>query len=328
MTVTVAMHERSLADIGDRLKALALDVDVVSFGDDGNYRIGGAAVAPADVDVDYVWLSQRIGSPAARDQAFDTVLATRSVDVVQTFNAGLDHPFYRQAADRGIRICNSSAQSVAIAEYTMAQVLALFHPVDKQRRMQSEKEWAVTPFREISRTKWLIVGYGAIGGATGRRAKAFGAEIMAIRRNPTTGGEVDRAGRLEDLPGFLPEADVILLSCPLTDATRDLADAAFFAAAKPGAILVNVGRGGLIDDAALIAALDADKLECAVLDVFRTEPLPTDDPLWSHPKVRLTSHTSFAGSGVQHRWDQLFLDNIARYAKGEPLDRLVDPADI
>ena len=328
MTVTLAMHANSFAKIGERLKALALDIDVITFEDDGRYRIDGAAVAPADVEVDYVWLSQQIGNMAARDAAFDTVLATKRVDVVQTFNAGLDHPFYRKTADRGIRICNSSAQSVAIAEYTLAQVLALFHPVARQRQMQADKEWAVTPFREISRTKWLIVGYGAIGGEVGKRAKAFGAEVMAIRRNPTVGDEVDRAGRLEDVPTFLPEADVILLSCPLTDATRDLADAGFFAAAKKGAVLVNVGRGGLIDDAALIAALDADKLECAVLDVFRTEPLPTDDPLWTHPKVRLTSHTSFAGSGVQHRWDQLFLDNIVRYTKGEPLERVVDPADI
>ena len=97
---------------------------------------------------------------------------------------------------------------------------------------------------------------------------------------------------------------------------------------KPGATLVNIGRGGLIVDHALLAALDRGRLDTAVLDVFRTEPLPKDDPLWSHPGVRLTAHTSFNGDGVQDRWDALFIDNIARYARGVPLAREVDPADI
>jgi phosphoglycerate dehydrogenase-like enzyme len=119
-----------------------------------------------------------------------------------------------------------------------------------------------------------------------------------------------------------------VLACSLTEATRGLAGKRFFAAAKPGAIIVNIGRGGLVDDSALIAALDAGRLDRAILDVFHTEPLPADDPLWSHPKVHLTPHTSFAGDGVQGRWDDLFLDNIARYVRGEPLARLVDPADI
>ena len=92
-----------------------------------------------------------------------------------------------------------------------------------------------------------------------------------------------------------------------------------------GGILVNVARGGVVDDDALIAALDQGRVATAILDVFHTEPLPEDDPLWAHPGVRLTPHTSFAGDGVQGRWDALFLDNIARFARGEPLEREVDP---
>jgi phosphoglycerate dehydrogenase-like enzyme len=327
MTVTVAMHENSLAHIGARLDALRLDIRVLPFTADGVFRIDGRPVPPAEVAADYVWLSSHIGQDG-QAAAFELVLACRSVDVLQTYNAGLDHPFYRQAAAKGIRICNSSAQSVAIAEYVMAQVLALLHPIERQRAQQAARQWQVTRFREISRTHWLIVGYGAIGGAVAMRAKAFGAGTSVVRRQPATDPYVDRAGRLDDLPSFLPDADVIVLACPLTDATRDLAGEAFFAAAKSGAILVNIGRGGLVDDAALIAALDAGRLETAVLDVFRTEPLPAADPLWAHPKVRVTPHTSFAGDGVQQRWDDLFLDNIARYVRGEPLARLVDPADI
>ena len=97
---------------------------------------------------------------------------------------------------------------------------------------------------------------------------------------------------------------------------------------KPGAILVNIARGGVVDDDALLAALDAGQVETAILDVFNTEPLPEDHAFWRHPNIRLTPHTSFFGDGVEGRWDRLFLDNIARYAAGETLIREVDPADI
>lgn len=328
MTVTVAMHERSLAHIRDRLDALKLDIRVLPFTAEGMFDIDGKAVPPGDVAVDYVWLSSHIGQGGGSAVAFKLVLDCKSVDVLQTFNAGLDHPFYRQAADKGIRICNSSAQSVAIAEYVLGQTMAVLQPIERQRAQQAAKQWQVTRFREISRTHWLIVGYGAIGSEVARRARAFGATISVVRRAPATDAYVDRAGRLDDLPALLPDADVIVLACPLTDATRGVAGERFFAAARPGAILVNIGRGGLVDDAALIAALDAGRLDTAILDVFHTEPLPPEDPLWTHPKVRLTPHTSFAGDGVQERWDRLFLDNIARYVRGEPLARVVDPADI
>ena len=97
---------------------------------------------------------------------------------------------------------------------------------------------------------------------------------------------------------------------------------------KAGTILVNVARGAIIDDAALLAALETPGLATAILDVFATEPLPADSPLWGHPKVRMTSHTSFAGSGVRNRWDALFLDNIQRFVKGQPLANEVDPASL
>jgi len=328
MTTTIAMYEKSLAHIGGRLDALGLDVEVITFGPDGMFDLAGGKTDPGEVSADYVWLSAHINADDAQKTAFDTVLAMKSAGVLQTFNAGLDHPFYKQASDKGIRICNSSAQGVAIAEYVMAQVLSVTHPVDLQRRQQAEKTWKITRFRELSRTHWLILGFGPIGQEVAKRVKAFGAKTTVVRRSPKTSETVDRAGTSADLQTFLPDADIILLACALNDTTRGMVDEAFFRAVKPGAILVNIARGGLIDDAAMIAALDDGRLETAVLDVFHTEPLPTDDALWSHPKVRLTPHTSFGGDGVQDRWDELFLDNIQRFAKGEPLGQEVDPKDI
>lgn len=328
MPVTVAMYDKSYEHIRDRLEALKLDITVHTFGKDGMFRIDGAAVPPGEVAVDYFWLSSHLNPDNAAKTAFDTALACKSVDVLQTFNAGLDNPVYKQMSDKGIRLCNSSAQAVAIAEYTMAHVLSLYHPIDLQREQQAAKVWKMTPFPELSLTNWLIVGYGPIGQEVARRVKAFGASTTVVRRSPATSELVDKAGTMADLPEFLPQADVILLACSLTDETRGFADESFFSHVKPGALLVNVARGPLIEDAAMIAALDDGRLSHAVLDVFHTEPLPTDDPLWSHPKVRLTPHTSFAGNGGRGRWDNLFLDNVARYANGEKLAFEVDPKDI
>lgn len=324
MTV-LALHHASHAAIRTRLEALALDLQIATFSDAGSYRLNGAAIPAEEMEIDYLWLRSDINAEG-RDTVFGNVLKTKRIDVLQTFNAGLDHPFYADLAAKGTRICNSSAQGVAIAEFVFGQVLSVLQPIAEQRQMQADRDWRITPYREISQTHWLVLGYGPIGQALTRRLKAFEAEVSVIRRTAVPTDHADRVGAASDLRGFLPDADVVVLACPLNDQTRGLASGAFFRTMKPGAILVNVARGPLIDDAALIAGLDAGAPSVAILDVFHTEPLPKDDPLWSHPKVRLTPHTSFAGDGSQGRWDRLFLDNIARFAAGEPLGQEVDPA--
>jgi phosphoglycerate dehydrogenase-like enzyme len=328
MAPTVAIYDKAYEAIKPRLDALGLDLSVVPFTREAEYLVGGKAAAPEDVAVDYLWLSPMISAEKLQQVAFDMALRTKKVGVLQTFNAGLDDPFYKKLSDKGARICNSSAQSVAISEYVMAHVMSLVHPIALQADQQKRKHWQVTPFREISQTTWLILGFGPIGQAIAKRVKAFGAKTIVVRRTPQTSDIVDTSGTTADLPELLPQADVIVIACPLNAETRGLAGKAFFDAVKPGALLVNIARGAIIDDKALMAALDAGRLEHAVLDVFHTEPLPQDDPLWTHPKVRVTPHTSFGGNGTRGRWDQLFLDNIARFAKGEPLQNVVDPASL
>ncbi len=328
MPVTVAIYEKALARLAPRLEPLGLDLEFRPFTSDGAYRIGGATVAPSEVDVDYIWLSPDISLEGIQATAFGLVLDTRSIGVLQTFNAGLDHPAYAKVAARGVRICNSSAQAVAISEYVVAEVLAHFPPIEQRRKLQAASEWQRTPFREIARTNWLILGFGPIGQRVAHLAKAFGATTTVVRRSPATSDTVDRAGTLADLPTYLPDADVIVIACPLNEQTRGMADERFFAAVKPGAVLVNIARGAIIDDAALTSALDSERLAAAVLDVFREEPLPSENPLWRHPKIRVTAHTSFSGSGTRARWDDLFVDNIQRFVRGEPLANEVAPSNI
>ena len=328
MTVTLAMFEDSLTHIGKRLHALDLDIDTWTIDKDGNFHISGTAVPPEKVSVDYVWLSQHLNPAGARKTVFDALLRTNSIDTLQTFNAGLDDPFYKQIAEKGVRICNSSAQGVAISEYVLGQVMGVLQPIQDQRRMQAEHEWAITRFREISKTHWLIIGFGPIGQEVAKRVKAFGADVSVIRRSPKTSDNVDRAGTMADLPAYLPHVDIIVIACPLNAETRGSVNAEFFDRVRDGAILVNIARGPIVDDAALIDALDAGRIGTAILDVFHTEPLPTDDPLWAHPNIRMTPHTSFAGDGVQDRWDEMFLDNLPRYVNGEDLFNIVNSADL
>ena len=328
MAIKLGLYDKTLERLGDRIRGLGIEFDFLPFNKDGQFDVGGKTTAPGEVHLDYLWFSPDIAMDKIQPIAFDLALACKSVGVLQTFNAGLDAPVYKAAAAKGIKINNSSAQSVAISEYALAHVLNVFHPMEERRELQSKKQWKNTPFREIAGTNWIIVGFGPIGKATAHLAKAFGATTTVIRRSPTTSEIVDRAGTLSDIGQFLGDADVIVLACPLNAQTEGFANASFFDALKPGCVLVNIARGGLVDDAAMIAALDSGQLGTAVLDVFHEEPLPTDNPLWSHPKVRVTGHTSFSGSGTRGRWDELFFENIQRYAKSEPLLNEVDPKDL
>ena len=322
--IRLAIYGPSLPAIEERLYALGLDLDLHLFDAEGGISRGGVALDPAEVELDYVWLRHDVITDGAMGRIMETVLACRHVDVFQSFNAGLDHPFFRKAAAKGVRLSNSSAQGIAIAEYVFGQVLALFQPIAEQRAAQARKDWVKTPFREVAGTRWLIFGYGPIGAALAKRAGAFDAVVDVIRRDTAPLPGVARVGALDDAEAFLPDADVVVLACPLNDATRGLAGAGFFEAMKPGAVLVNIARGEVINTPALMLGLDAGRPGMAVLDVFDVEPLPKSDPLWTHPNVVVTGHTSFNGSGTVGRWDQLFLDGITAYARDGGIVRAVD----
>jgi len=140
-----------------------------------------------------------------------------------------------------------------------------------------------------------------------------------VRRQSDNRGLADAIIPLSDVAKVLPETDVVVLACALNAQTRYLANDAFFEKLKKGAILINIARGALIDPEALKRGLDRDQPRTAVLDVFEQEPLPADNWMWKHPKVRVSAHTSPHGSGTIGRGDELFLENLRRYLKGEPI---------
>src|SRR5262249_17864362 len=158
---------------------------------------------------------------------------------------------------------------------------------------------------------WLIIGLGAIGSDVARRAAAFGARLIGMRRHPTGTEPVDEGVAPGDLDA-VGRADVIVVAAPAPTRTRPPLDERVPAATKPGALVVNVARGALVDEAALLAALDRGQLGGAVLDVTDLEPLPPDDPLWAHPKILVSPHTSAHGHGTFVRAGEVFVANLER----------------
>ena len=316
--MTAAAHER----VRDRLGG----ADVVTVGTDGALVRDGSPVGEGDIAPTLAWASLDAYPAGQLPRLFGLMLQHR-VDWCQLFNAGLDNPAFTALMANGVRLTKSDAQAPAIAEYVLAHALAQLHPIARQRAAQDAREWRRIEFREVADTRWLLVGFGAIGRAVAERLRPWGAHVTAVRRTPAPDPLVDAVIAPDALLSALPDTDVVVLAAPLTAETEGLADAAFFAAAKPGALLVNVARGGLVDEDALRDALDG-ALGHAVLDVFQAEPLATDHWAWKHPKVTLSAHCSNAGSGQLARGDDLFLDNLARWRAGEPLHNEAERSEV
>ncbi len=284
----------------------------------GTIREGGREVSQEDARPDIGWAtSDLFGGPIREFMV--TLLKAPSLKLLMSGAAGFDNPVFGQIVAKGARLTTNHSQAVGMSEYVLATVLDHFQRGADRRKAQAAQEWARLPFREVMGSRWLIVGFGAIGQETARRAKSFGAHITGVRRSRGTHELADAMIAPDALRSALPDADVVVLSLPLSPVTENLVEAKFLAAMKKGAVLVNVGRGGLVDEDALLASLDRGTPEHAILDVFRAEPLPAESPFYGHPRVTLTGHSSAIGSGLEARTDALFVENLGRYLSGEKL---------
>lgn len=322
------IFENSYRRLEAEIAALGPAVEPLVMSASGEVTLHGQAVAAEAVDADAAWTNADVFfSPVARPFMV-AMLKSPGLKWVQSGAAGFDNPVFGQIVQKGAALTTSHGQAVGMADYVLWGVLDALQGGPKRRAAQAAREWTRHPFREISGQNWVIVGFGAIGKGVAERARAFGARVTGVRRNPAADPSADRIAAQADLPGLLPDADVVVLACPLTAETRHMADAAFFGAMKPGSIFVNVGRGGLVNEPALLAALDRGVPEHAVLDVFEAEPQPADGPFWAHPRVTMTPHSSGMSAGNAARNDALFLDNLKRFVAGEPLRNLADPKDV
>ncbi len=222
----------------------------------------------------------------------------------------------------------SGIHAIPISEHILALMLALARHLPEVIRRQPSHEWRRPDrqrVRELAGSTAVVIGLGAIGGRTARLLHAHDVHVIGVRRNPSVPAQgVERLVGPDELLAVLPEADWVVITAPLTPETRHLIGARELAATKPTACIINIGRGAIIDQEALIAALRAGRLGGAGLDVTTPEPLPADAPLWDLDNVIISPHYSGSTPAYEERAFALFEENLRRYLVGEPLINVVD----
>jgi phosphoglycerate dehydrogenase-like enzyme len=257
------------------------------------------------------------------DPATIADLLSSPISWAHVLGAGVDGFPFDALGDRPLT-CSRGAAAVAIAEWVLAVMLAFEKRLPQSFVDAPPAQWNIASLGTLAGRTVGLVGIGAIGTEVARRALAFDARVVAYRRTaapaPLDGIEV-----VAGLDELLARADHVVVAAPATEATRGLLDASAFAALKPGAHLVNIARGSLVDQEALRAALDDGRVACASLDTVEPEPLPAGHWLYTHPAVRLSPHISWSSPSTMPRTLDLFVQNLARYRAGEPLRDVVDP---
>lgn len=248
---------------------------------------------------------------------------------IQTSSAGVDgictdtlraRPDIVLTAARGIH-------GEQMAEHTLALILALTRSLPTFLRQQARREWKRHTLPEMRGRRLLVVGYGTIGRSIARLAGAVGLVVTGVRRKGDPGGTDSDGVRvvgIDRMDEELALSDYVVVTLPLTEQTRGSFDAARFARMRPGAFFVNVGRGPVVDEAALVHALSQGPLGGAALDVFGEEPLPPQSPLWDMPNVIVTPHVAAASPRYFEQVMHVFADNLGRFLEGEPLRHRVD----
>ena len=271
---------------------------------------------PADVEV--AFFSGDL-YPARAREFWLTLFTAKRLRWLHSFSAGVDHPVFQRVIDQGARLTTSSgASAIPIAHTVMLYVLAMSRDLRRWMEAQRRHAWEPRDIVDLQGQVLGVIGLGPIGLEVARLGAAFGMRVIALRRTPR-GDEPCETWPMSRFHDLLEIADHVVLALPLTDETRHLLDAAALARLKPTAVVVNVGRGPLIDEAALAEALAHRRIGGAALDVFAAEPLPPTSPLWDLPNVIVTPHSAGDNPGNNERAVAIFIDNLARYAAGLPL---------
>src|SRR5688572_6125320 len=324
---TALVSKQFIANFGDALNAVAMragtTVDFMTLPEEQ-----GARVSQADCDrVDCTFIDRDI---RFNDQLYaaygEAVVASTSLKWIHLVSSGVgQQPFIPALAAKNVTITSSTgsnAEPVAQTGFTGLLMLARGFPGYIQ--VQHKHEWR--PMRgaalpdDLRGQTVLLIGVGAVGKTFAGYARAFGLKVIGVRRSPMTPDDpVDDLHPPSKLHEVLARADWIVIACPLTPETRDLLDAEAFGHMKKGARLINIGRGEVVDESALIEALRSGRLAGAALDAHIQEPLPPDSPLWDLPNVIVTPHNASASSGNEKRAAAMFIANFGHWIRREPL---------
>ena len=261
---------------------------------------------------------------------YDALLKSDALKWVHVHSAGADRFVYIDLMKRGVSLTTSpGANASGVAQTTLAAILALARNLPALMQAQKEHRWqtllalGVPP--DLEGQTAVIVGWGPIGQTIGKVLQSLGVRIVVVRN---TASPIDIADKVVSWDGFhdvLPEADWMVLACPLTKQTTNLMSREAFERIKRGAMIANVSRGAVVDEPAMIEKLQSGHLAGAYLDVFAAEPLPADSVLWDMPNVIATAHTASFSHGMYARMEQMFLDNLKRYVRAEPLVNVASP---
>ena len=318
------VHEKSFARLANEFKGKAADIRPILMSDDGIFRVAGGEVIEGVPQVDLGYGTQDSYFSPAVMTYMQAILGSENLKWFQSSAAGIEHPILLAIRNHADLYTSAHEQSPAIAEWALWAALDWLQNGPARRKAQTEKVWHRAQFRELADTHWLIIGFGSIGRAVAQRLRPFGAQVTGVRRTVGEDPDADKMITPADIKNALPQADCVILCCPLTSETEGMADSEFFGRMQPNSLFLNVGRGALVDEAALVAALDHGGPEHAALDVTAVEPLPPESALWHHPGITLTAHISALTDRSARRSDRVFINNLERYLNGEPLQNLVE----
>jgi len=238
-----------------------------------------------------------------------------SLRYIHVTSAGLDRLPLEEIRARGIELFSArGVYSIPMAEWAVAGVLALYKNLRGFMEAQAASEWRKDrTVRELHGKSALVLGFGSVGQEVAKRFWALGMRVSALDLFPCSADYLEASYTFDELEAAVANADVLVLTLPLTEQTHHLFDASMLARLKGSAVLVNIARGPVVDEAALVAALKSGALSGAVLDVFEAEPLAADSPLWGMPQVIATPHNSFVSEQNADRLEGLILQNLTKY---------------
>jgi phosphoglycerate dehydrogenase-like enzyme len=302
-------------------------IEAIAPGIEALLLTGDADIGPSDLERITISYFSHDAWPERAASFFGVVTRAPNLSWFHTMSAGVDSPVFGSFLDRGVQLTTSSGTSAKpIARTVMMYLLALTRDLPRMMRAQAASEWAWDRWRELEGQRVAILGYGPIGQEVARLADAFGMEPVIVRRS-AVGDEPYEVRPFADLTALAGEVDALVVALPLNDDTRGIVSADVMAAMGRHAFLVNVGRGELVDQPALVEALANGRLGGAGLDVTTPEPLPADNPLWSLPNVIITPHNSGSTDGAVRRADGAFLANLEHRVQGRPLaNEVASPA--
>jgi phosphoglycerate dehydrogenase-like enzyme len=306
----------------------AQDLDRIREAAPGSRLVSVSLEGHADEELDDVEVLLRGPLPAP---VFDRLIARcPRLRWVHSATAGVERVLTPAAIERRLAITNARGVfSEPIAEYVLMMILAVSRRLPQLLELQRERTWQPLEANELADVTVGVVGMGSIGRRVAELASSFGCRVIGVRRGSSAGeAAVDGVELLpsDQLADLLGQSDFVVLALPLTPDTEELFDAEVLASFKPGAWLINVARGRLVDERALVRALREGPLGGAILDTFVEEPLSPRSVFYDLPNAIVTPHTSWSSGRALDRTIDLFCDNLRRFARGETMVNLVDPA--